>query len=756
MDLSEAIPQQQPLTDQAVRAVAFGGGLLAGWLAGCVAGWLAGLAAAAAAAAAAPRVAKAKAANLERRRSIHRFIASHNCLLAFTRSRLGWLGPTHFILINLFVAAPFASHRAWLISSHAPRLPFLPSSRLSSVIEPSAVEQRRRHTRRAPHVGHTTAAFHDRPFAHNSSSDASSGSSSDTTLPMASYAFETLPLLPSFVTCTSPPPAPLLTVLAVLLPQLRSISCRGQRPLAPPAAMKLFHLPRARQRSRPVHHPTVAPMRTRKPTRTSKRDNQHLLPPAHRMDTRRRPLRRLLRRVGRHSSVLDRCRRRSGSTTPNASTSAAVHHRELVRPGRHHQLASAGLSLPRHYSHSPGLCVRPRARQNSRSHHRRGWPLRARPRDRQAALVLSRRTPAMNRTRSSALLSPHYTARTKRSFAELAQGGRTFASPLSESSPLLDNGGIYIVEPSSAGDIYVLSSANPGAGSAASLSGEPGSVQLDKLPLTLPQLVELSPFSFAGGRHACIRGSEADNPRRARTFKPASSALSLGGRQGRRLSYPDADACIDDEPTLSGSSSKSTSQLAYIGRTDYTLNIHSRSSPEALQTLHFSTFAPNAGDRDVQILWAQADHPDHRAILGMPEEGSVVCFNLTEADRASRHGASRDDGTRALWSSELRASLAGVFDVVYPAPHLQNTKSLSRPILVPHPSIPLHRIFPQIGDGRDQESEALETQSPLRRSAYLGIAGDSLYAMSSHRFPVSSLHLQGCCRPSRWSRLAVR
>jgi hypothetical protein len=94
--------------------VAFGGGWLAGWLA-----------AAAAAAASAPRVAKAKAANLERRRSIHRFIASHNCLLAFTRSRLGWLGPTHFILINLFVAATFCvpSRLAHLITRASPAVP---------------------------------------------------------------------------------------------------------------------------------------------------------------------------------------------------------------------------------------------------------------------------------------------------------------------------------------------------------------------------------------------------------------------------------------------------------------------------------------------------------------------------------------------------------------------------------------------------------------------------------------------------------
>ncbi|KAJ1033950.1 hypothetical protein NDA16_000158 [Ustilago loliicola] len=347
----------------------------------------------------------------------------------------------------------------------------------------------------------------------------------------------------------------------------------------------------------------------------------------------------------------------------------------------------------------------------------------------------------------------------QKSFAEIAQGGRTFTSPLSGSSPLLETGGIYIVEPSSAGDIYVLSSAKSKAGSPSPANGEPGSVQLDKLPLTLPQLVELSPFSFAGDDTRVFVGQKQTTLVEL-NIQTGELGAVFGGRQAgvwcgaqahdldphpasdRASGFADPESCIDDEPTLSGSSSKSTSQLAYIGRTDYTLNIHSRSSPEALQTLHFSTFAPNAGDRDVQILWTHADHPDQRAILGMPEEGSVVCFNLTETDRHSRHSSSGDQDARALWSSELRASVAGVFDVVYPAPHLQNTKSLSRPILVPHPPIPLHRIFPQISDHQESKFDDYDrsgySSAPAsrRRSAYLGIAGDSLYAMSSHRFPL--------------------
>lgn len=451
------------------------------------------------------------------------------------------------------------------------------------------------------------------------------------------------------------------------------------------------------------------------------------------------------------------------ASSPHASvagTASTVPQRDLIHPAKHRQLASAG---PRSRSIPPPRpsSINDLVLANTVVLTTVEGGLYAL--DRETGKQLWSLSPHASHE-SDSLLRPLVTAlygKEQKSFAEIAQGGRAFASPFSDSSPLLETGGIYIVEPSSAGDIYVLSSAGATAGSVPATSGEPGTVQLDKLPLTLPQLVELSPFSFAGDDTRVFVGQKQTTLVELNIDTGELGAV-FGGRQAGvwcgaqahdldasltgpskegdpNAGHADAESCIDDEPTLSGSSSKSTSKLAYIGRTDYTLNIHSRSSPEALQTLHFSTFAPNAGDRDVQILWTQADHPDQRAILGMPEDGNVVCFNLTEADRASRSHGAHDEASRALWSAELRASVAGVFDTVYPAPHLQNTKSLSRPILVPHPPIPLSRIFPQISEGQTHEADDHSHGGELpsrRRSAYLGIAGDSLYAMSSHRFPL--------------------
>lgn len=445
---------------------------------------------------------------------------------------------------------------------------------------------------------------------------------------------------------------------------------------------------------------------------------------------------------------------------PNASLASAIPQHDLIPSAKHHQLASAG-SRFRSISSTRPSSISDLVLANTVVLTTVEGGLYALHRE--TGKHLWSLSPHASHE-SDSLLRPLVTAlygKEQKSFAEIAQGGHIFASPLSDSSPLLKTGGIYIVEPSSAGDIYVLSSAGAKAGTPSATSGEPGTVQLDKLPLTLPQLVELSPFSFAGDDTRVFVGQKQTTlvelnietgelgavfgGRQAGVWCGAQAHdldVGLSGSSARdssKSASSNPESCFDDEPTLSGSSSKSTSKLAYIGRTDYTLNIHSRNSPEALQTLHFSTFAPNAGDRDVQILWTQADHPDQRAIFGMPEDGSVVCFNLTEVDRASRASDVSDDAHRALWSAELRASVAGVFDVVYPAPHLQNTKSLSRPILVSHPPAPIHRIFPQISEQQAQEQDSRDFRnslSPRRRSAYLGIAGDSLYAMSSHRFPL--------------------
>lgn len=116
--------------------------------------------------------------------------------------------------------------------------------------------------------------------------------------------------------------------------------------------------------------------------------------------------------------------------------------------------------------------------------------------------------------------------------------------------------------------------------------------------------------------------------------------------------------------------------------------------------------------------------------MGMPEEGTVVCFDAKE--KARKQGGK--DNT--LWISELGATVAGIFDVVYPAPYL--SQKPSRPIIVPHPPIPLQSLFlssPLGADGDDL------VQSREQRTL-LGVADGQLYAMGSEQYPLVSFSPQ--------------
>ncbi|PWN46836.1 hypothetical protein IE53DRAFT_382586 [Violaceomyces palustris] len=340
------------------------------------------------------------------------------------------------------------------------------------------------------------------------------------------------------------------------------------------------------------------------------------------------------------------------------------------------------------------------------------------------------RTESLLRPLVSALYGPK-----QHSFTELAQGlGHGFASQ-AETLEGIESMGIYIVEPSSAGDIYVLSTR----------PGSPGDLRkhakLDKLPLTVPQLVELSPFSFAGDDTRVFVGRKQTTLVELDVRTGKLGAVFGGEKAGvwcgeNVTRGPGRAAAASEGCSSDDDAGFKTSEWAYIGRTDYTLSIHSRNSPDLLQTLHFSTFAPNAGDRDIQAIWSASPHPDDRAIMGMPEDGTVVCFNVSDS-AAPLEGD--EQSAKTLWTSDLQASIAGVFDVVYPAPHLQvSSSAVRRPVLVSHPTVPLHRIFPQIAD-QPSWSTSTHVAGGNSKAAYLGVAGESLYAMSGSKFPLVAL-----------------
>lgn len=156
-------------------------------------------------------------------------------------------------------------------------------------------------------------------------------------------------------------------------------------------------------------------------------------------------------------------------------------------------------------------------------------------------------------------------------FTELLQG---LSRPSSASSDAFGPAALtdmefFVVEPSSAGDIYVLS-INPADSSSSGPGAVPGAgAQLEKLPLTVPQLVELSPFSFAGDDSRVFAGHKESKlveiDVRTGTLGAVfggEAGVWCGADEGRwgRGTKP-KDACADDEQ------SSSDHEWAYIGRT---------------------------------------------------------------------------------------------------------------------------------------------------------------------------------------------
>lgn len=84
------------------------------------------------------------------------------------------------------------------------------------------------------------------------------------------------------------------------------------------------------------------------------------------------------------------------------------------------------------------------------------------------------------------------------------------------------------------------------------------------------------------------------------------------------------------------------------------MTIHVRSRPHLTQTLRFSTYTPNAADRDVAGIWARAgNHIDGKALLSAPEQGSILCLDTSQAsDKQSDR-----DREKTLWSTQLNGTV---------------------------------------------------------------------------------------------------
>ena len=295
---------------------------------------------------------------------------------------------------------------------------------------------------------------------------------------------------------------------------------------------------------------------------------------------------------------------------------------------------------------------------------------------------------------------------------------------------------VYVIEPHSEGDIYLFTKHRRRAGSHPS-SNDGGT--LEKLPLSVAQLVALSPFTFpthssrmfVGRKETELVGVDLKTGRLVGVFGSADGWCEWDERAPprRRPAFAD-DECDEDI-------SSRPEDLLYMARTsacscpprllsvltlqaaEYHLSIYSKSPYALLQTLTYTTYSssslPTSSSFVDDPLAAWQRTPDARYLQPMPD-GNLVCF------RAGEQGFQ--------WSVTFDAPAISIFDVALP-PSSSGAAAAGgerpQPLMFPQPK-------PLPADGLPPSFKALAN---LPHTTFVGLAPDgNAFAMSRDHFPL--------------------
>ncbi|KAF8270034.1 hypothetical protein EI94DRAFT_1659334 [Lactarius quietus] len=263
----------------------------------------------------------------------------------------------------------------------------------------------------------------------------------------------------------------------------------------------------------------------------------------------------------------------------------------------------------------------------------------------------------------------------------------------------------YIVEPQS-GDIYVTSSSSPTA-------------PLQRLPLSMAQLVDSSPFSFEGADERVFLGSKK------------TSILLLELETGRVKAALDAECPWDvwndfseqdvmdiDLDELEGTKpSRLYPSELFIGRTDYRVSILTRpssssSQPPPVQHLSFSTYGPN--NQDLKWQAAYRHTVDNLYVEPLPN-GEVISFK----SRGDINPTTSLRENQPVWGQKFSSPIVAVFDVV------KSTRRTS-PFVLLQPRLRLQEII------------SPQREYPNDEIAFVGLVPEtgSLFALGPDNFPL--------------------
>ncbi|KAM0790703.1 hypothetical protein ACM66B_004560 [Microbotryomycetes sp. NB124-2] len=255
---------------------------------------------------------------------------------------------------------------------------------------------------------------------------------------------------------------------------------------------------------------------------------------------------------------------------------------------------------------------------------------------------------------------------------------------------------IYIVEPYGGGDIYLYTR-----------DDETGESDLQKLPLSMQELVGQSPFSFpslssrifVGKKDAKFVGVDMRNGRLVGVF---------GADAGWCEWDEQREASIKSEADYEDDISRRPEDLLYIAKTDYHLTVFAKNSAAPLQTLTYTTYSSSSLGADLQSKWTRT--PDNRYFQPM-HDGALLCFT------AGIPGVS--------WSIDFETPVVSIFDVAINPEDGKGEQA--QPLLFGHP----HPLLVE-----EELPFDFRQLQQLPETTYIGRIGKDVFALNRDNFPL--------------------
>ncbi|KDE02470.1 IRE protein kinase [Microbotryum lychnidis-dioicae p1A1 Lamole] len=264
---------------------------------------------------------------------------------------------------------------------------------------------------------------------------------------------------------------------------------------------------------------------------------------------------------------------------------------------------------------------------------------------------------------------------------------------------------LYVIEPTAGGQIYLYDRSQKDA----------GGVKLEKLPLSMQELVALSPFTFPSDSSRMFMGG-SDSKIVAVDLRSGRLVGVFGSGGAAWCEWDPTKVGVKPDSECDDEISRRPQDLLYMGRTEYTLSIYSKTSSVPIQTLTYTTYTSSALGIALQSQWTHT--PDSLYLQPM-HDGSLVCFKVGEPG--------------IKWSVSFDAPAVSVFDIALPAASPENSDEPNREFDAP---LMFEQPHPLVVDGLPLD---FHRWSQLPDTTYVGRVGDGLFAMSRDRYPLTLL-----------------